>query len=226
MVEEAEKEGMNTEHTAGWFQKIKEGKKLGKDQFVICILVGALLLVITIPVSENTEKMKTKSGILDSKADTIEVNNSTESELNDVKQEKIEDAEEYERYIENKLEQAIAVMEGAGKVKVMVTVSTSRELVVAKDASSVNNDTSEQDSAGGSRTVKDEEKGEETIYRKESDGSSSPYVVKTRQPLIEGVVVVAQGGDRADVKRDITEAVVALFNIEPNKIKVVKMKSE
>lgn len=226
MVEEAEKEGMNTEHTARWFQKIKEGKKLGKDQFVICILVGALLLVITIPVSENTEKMKTKSGILDSKADTIEVNNSTESELNDVKQEKIEDAEEYERYIENKLEQAIAVMEGAGKVKVMVTVSTSRELVVAKDASSVNNDTSEQDSAGGSRTVKDEEKGEETIYRKESDGSSSPYVVKTRQPLIEGVVVVAQGGDRADVKRDITEAVVALFNIEPNKIKVVKMKSE
>ena len=226
MVEEAEKEGMNTEHTARWFQKIKEGKKLGKDQFVICILVGALLLVITIPVSENTEKMKTKSGILDSKADTIEVNNSTESELNDVKQEKIEDAEEYERYIENKLEQAIAVMEGAGKVKVMVTVSTSRELVVAKDASSVNNDTSEQDSAGGSRTVKDEEKGEETIYRKESDGSSSPYVVKTRQPLIEGVVVVAQGGDRADVKRDITEAVMALFNIEPNKIKVVKMKSE
>lgn len=51
-------------------------------------------------------------------------------------------------------------------------------------------------------------------------------MVKTKQPLIEGVVVVAQGGDRAEVRQNITEAVMALFDIEPNKIKIVKMKSE
>ena len=51
-------------------------------------------------------------------------------------------------------------------------------------------------------------------------------MVKTLQPVIEGVVVITQGGDRPEVCRNITEAIVALFDIEPNKIKVVKMKSE
>lgn len=210
----------------GLLQKIKSGKKPGKDQFVICILVGLLLLVIGIPVSEKSTSGTTKSGLLDNKSDIIEKSSQSKATKEDIDIEKIENAEEYERYIENKLEQAIAVMEGAGKVKVMVTVNSSRELVVAKDMPTVQSNTTEQDSEGGSRTVDELESGEETVYRKESDGSSSPYVVKTLQPLIEGVVVVTQGGDRVDVKTNITEAIVALFNIEPNKIKIVKMKSE
>lgn len=209
----------------GIFQKVKN-KKIGKDQFVICILVGLLLLTFTIPTSEKTQKQTTQSGIWDSKNDIVEENKKAESEKEERNIAKIENAEEYERYIENKLEQAITVMDGAGKVKVMVTVNTSRELVVAKDMPVVRSNTTEQDSEGGNRTVNDMESGEETVYRKESDGSSSPYVVKTKQPVIEGVVVVTQGGDRADVKTNITEAIVALFNIEPNKIKIVKMKSE
>ena len=51
-------------------------------------------------------------------------------------------------------------------------------------------------------------------------------MVKTLQPVVEGVVVVAQGGDRPEVSKNITEAIVALFDIEPHKIKIVKMKSE
>ena len=210
----------------GLLQRIKGGKKPGKDLFVICILIGLILLIIPLPVSEKKENNSTKSGFWDNESGTIKESNKTVVAKDDINVEKIENAEEYERYIENKLEQAIAVMEGAGKVKVMVTVNTSRELVVAKDMPVVRSNTAEQDSAGGSRTVSELENGEETVYRKESDGSSSPYVVKTRQPLIEGVVVITQGGDRTDVKTNITEAIVALFNIEPNKIKIVKMKSE
>ena len=46
---------------------------------------------------------------------------------------------------------------------------------------------------------------------------------KTLAPQIEGVLVLAQGGDNAVVSANITEAVMALFGIEAHKIKVMKM---
>ena len=162
---------------------------------------------------------------MDSKSDIIEENNGSEDDIG-LEIEKINSTEEYERYMENKLEQAISAMEGAGKVKVMVTVSSSEELVVEKDIPITRSDTQENDSEGGNRNVNEYKQEEETVYSRQSDGGSAPYVVKTLQPLIEGVVVVAQGGDRPEVRRNITEAIVALFDIEPHKIKVVKMKSE
>ncbi|MGN0422485.1 MAG: stage III sporulation protein AG, partial [Lachnospiraceae bacterium] len=38
----------------------------------------------------------------------------------------------------------------------------------------------------------------------------------------EGVVVLAEGGDNAVVKQNITEAVQALFGIDTHKIRVMK----
>lgn len=222
--------GMEAEKGKGLLRKIREGKRPGKDQFVICILTGILLLVIAMPTSGKKAGKsggnEFESGIWDSRDVNIKESGEEEYTGRYENTEKIDSAEEYERYMENKLEQAISAMEGAGKVKVMITVNTSRELVVAKDTSVTQQSTAENDSEGGSRTVEESDNGEATIYKKESDGSSSPYVVKMLQPVIGGVVVITQGGDRPEVNKNITEAIVALFDIEPNKIKVVKMKSE
>ncbi len=208
-----------------WFRKMEKREKMGKDQFVICILAGILLIVIAVPSTEKTSRKAAEYGLLDSKSDIIEENNGSEDDIG-LEIEKINSTEEYERYMENKLEQAISVMEGAGKVKVIVTVSASKELVVEKDMPVTRSNTVENDSEGGSRNVNELNSMEETVYDRKSDGTSSPYVVKTLQPLVEGVVVIAQGGDRPEVKKNITEAIVALFDIEPHKIKIVKMKSE
>lgn len=199
--------------------------KMRKDQFVICILAGILLVIMAMPSTEKKNSNASKYGIWDSDASIIEEKAKEETEETG-QSEKFGDAEEYESYMENKLEQAISAMEGAGKVKVMVTVNTSRELVVEKDVPITRNGTQESDSEGGNRNISEWKQEEETVYTRQNDGSSTPYVVKTLQPLIEGVVVVAQGGDRPEVRRNITEAIVALFDIEPHKIKVVKMKSE
>lgn len=217
---------METEKKKGLLQKIKNGKKPGKDQFVICILTGILLLIIAVPTSEKNGGNISESGIWDEQ--TVKIEESSKTGRADAKEEieKIDSTEEYERYMENKLEQAISVMEGAGKVKVMITVSASKELVVEKDMPVTRSNTVENDSEGGSRNVNEYGSTEETVYSKESDGSACPYVVKTLQPVVEGVVVVAQGGDRQEVRKNITEAIVALFDIEPHKIKIVKMKSE
>lgn len=216
---------MEKDNKKNFMQKISKGKKIGKDQFVICILAGILLIVIAMPTSKNPVKQNSESVLLDSETDIIEVEEQKEYNSTYLGEE-ISSVEEYERYVENKLEHAISVMEGAGKVKVMVTVNSSKELVVEKDIPMTRNNTVENDSEGGNRIINELEDMEETVYSKESDGSSHPYVIKTLQPVVAGVVVVAQGGGSQTVSKNIVEVIVALFDIEPHKIKVVKMKSE
>lgn len=217
---------MEKERKRDIFTKKAAGKKIGKDQFVIFILIGILLMVIAIPVSDKKEAAADKTGLRSSiqgeERETGQGNGTVNYEENVIDS----DAESYERYMENKLEQAISVMEGAGKTKVMITVSSSREEIVEKDVPMIKNTTVENDAEGGSRNVNETDAKEETVYVKKSDGSAAPYVKKTLQPVIEGIMVVAQGGDSPKVKKNITEAIVALFDIEPHKIIIVKMKSE
>ena len=78
--------------------------------------------------------------------------------------------------------------------------------------------------AGGTRQTRSERREEGTVYITEEDGSRTPYVSETIQPRVEGVTVVAQGGDDARIQKSITEVIEALFDIEAHKIKVVKMK--
>ena len=166
--------------------------KMRKDQFVICILAGILLVIMAMPSTEKKNSNASKYGIWDSDASIIEEKAKEETEETG-QSEKFGDAEEYESYMENKLEQAISAMEGAGKVKVMVTVNTSRELVVEKDVPITRNGTQESDSEGGNRNISEWKQEEETVYTRQNDGSSTPYVVKTLQPLIEGVVIFPHG---------------------------------
>ena len=48
-------------------------------------------------------------------------------------------------------------------------------------------------------------------------------MIEELEPEIQGVVVVAEGGDNPVVVQNITEAVMALFGVEVHKIKVMKM---
>lgn len=52
--------------------------------------------------------------------------------------------------------------------------------------------------------------------------SSSFY--NSGQETVTGVLVAAQGADNSVVSRNIVEAVMALFQVEAHKIKVMKMK--
>ena len=50
----------------------------------------------------------------------------------------------------------------------------------------------------------------------------SPYISKEMTPEIEGVLVIAEGGENAVVIQNITEAIQALFGVEAHKIKIMK----
>ena len=62
----------------------------------------------------------------------------------------------------------------------------------------------------------------DTLLSGGSGGSGSPYVVQERVPEVVGVLVLAEGAEKATVKTEITEAVQALFPLEVHKIRVLK----
>ena len=212
--------------------KIEEVKQflLKKDNLLILILTGVLLLVIAWPISEETAMKNDVSELWDrtdvTMKDTkkiLEQNKELNEELI-FRNSGIED--DTVNRLEKKLEEILTSMYGVGKVKVMITLSSSGEKVIAKDIPLERNNIVEKDSGGGTRSTNEMYSQEETIYITTAEGEKIPYVIKEKCAVVEGVSVVAEGGDNALVQKNISEIIQALFGIEEHKIKVVKMKQE
>ena len=186
-----------------WLEHLKHIKK---EQWIVYLLLGALLLVIFLPVEKKEQEGK------------------TEEEAGEQMPE-----EDYEPYrsqteeLEEKLERALSRVEGVGKVEVVLSLESANQKVVEKDVpasrSSQESSGAQESSSASSVTTE-----ESTVYQTDSDGSETPYVVRENYPEIRGVLVVAQGGGDPVAVQQIQEAVMALFRVEAHKIKVMKMK--
>ena len=199
--------------------------KFTRDNFLIVILVGVLLLVIAWPVEE---KNKSQSNQWDSKNAMIGLQSDGEESTGSKVGNKEADSSlaSYAARTERSLEELLSTMEGVGKVRVMVTLRDAGEAVVEKDVSKTRNGATEVDSAGGSRNTTSITDSEETLYQNGQGSGGSPYVKKVLAPQVEGVAVSAEGGGDAKTVQNITEAIQALFSIEAHKIKIVKMISQ
>ncbi|MGC4019524.1 MAG: stage III sporulation protein AG [Muricomes sp.] len=187
--------------------QLKDKSKLpGKNQLLILLLVGILLVVIVIPTSDKKTSDRT---------DDPKISESSGNPNSDFD-------EEYEQYLEKRVGRALEYVQGVGKAEVVITLKSSSQKVVEKDQQSSNQVTREEDSSGGTRSVQDNTADRTSVYAQSSDGSQSPYVSKKLTPEIEGVVVIAQGGDNPVVVQNITEAIQALFGVEAHKIKIMK----
>ena len=186
-------------------------KNIRKDQLLILLLLGILLMVIAVP-TKNTDKSE-DTGLNNtgtSPGDGFYASGQDDMNLNS-----------YTKDLEQRLAQILSGIDGAGKVDVMITLKSSSEKVLDKDVESDQETTTENDSQGGTRQTGRSNRKESTVY---SGGSTneSPYISKELSPEIEGVVVLADGGGNSIVKENITEAVQALFDIAPHKIKIMK----
>ena len=206
--------------------KKKITEKLSKNNFLIIILAGILLLVIVWPVQEKNvdtdANADVQSGQLDSKGDIINLHAGGASNPYEDNWKSEDELYTYASYLEASLEELLATMDGVGRVRVMITLENSGETIIEKDKSTERNSTTEVDSQGGSRNTTDFSDTEETVYGE----NSIPYITKMMTPSVKGVVVSAQGGGNAKTAENISEAIQALFGIEAHKIKIVKMMSQ
>ena len=179
-------------------------REIKKEQWIVLLLAGILIMTVVFP----SGKSKTVSILPETDTVSEESSGTQEPEL---------------QQYEEKLESLLGQMEGAGKVKVMITESVSRENIVEKDAPyTISMSQNGEDGENGNKNQQ-ENREESTVFQRDNKGNETPYVKKTLAPQIEGVLVLAQGGDNAVVAANITEAVMALFGIEAHKIKVMKM---
>lgn len=181
-------------------------KNFKKDNFLIILLAGILLIVIVLPTSNsNNKEIET------------DIENETMQEQENTKNLSYSDEQA------KRLEEILSQVQGVGEVKVMITLKSSKELIVEKDTPTTSSTSEEEDAEGGKRNTTDKSTTETTIYEQDNDGSSTPYVVKEIEPEIEGIIVIAKGGDDPVVAKNISDAILALFQVEAHKIKVMKM---
>lgn len=198
--------------------RLAQGLKLRKDQCLIVILAGILLCVIALPVQPKNSK----SDISNIKDATIDYQTPAGTDSGFCT---TDPAGAYAAYWEESLEDALRYVEGVGKVKVLITLKGSGQKIVEKDDTQENSQTQENDSAGGSRVTGENRIEKSTVYTVNDKGQNIPYVVSTIPPAVEGVVVIAQGAHRQGVEENIIDAIQVLFDIDANKIKIVKMKN-
>jgi len=132
---------------------------------------------------------------------------------------------DYETALEKRLENAFSQIDGAGRVKVMLTLSYGREIVVAEDTISNESSTKDMDTQGGGRLTESSNLEEKTIIITGKDGASAPLVLREVQPKIEGVIIIAEGGDNVFVKQALTSAAEAVLGLDIAKVVICKMGS-
>lgn len=189
--------------------KISQEKR---ERLVIGFLLGVFFLMIASPVSDISSQTK-KSGERKKDEDTVIAQLDTKSEQNNA----------YISYLENKLEQTIGGMDGAGRVMVMITLKDGGEKILDKNRPYESG--SETSKEEGKEVSRENIKSDQETVLVENDGNTSPIVVKEQYPDVAGVVVLCEGGDNDVLSLQIKEAVSALFSIEAHRIVVGKLET-
>ena len=123
--------------------------------------------------------------------------------------------ENYTAALETEMERLFVQMKGVGRVKVMLTIKSSKEVVYAYDTdSSVNRQ--ENSMTQSSKT--------ELITVGTGNGET-PIITQTLMPQYMGAVVVCEGADSPSVCLQLTEAVRSLTGITSDNIVISKMQN-
>ena len=105
------------------------------------------------------------------------------------------------------LEEILGQIQGVGTVRVLLTVDTDGERQLAQNT--------ELRYSGSAAAPED-------YSRLDGGDREETVVTQTAYPTYRGALVVCQGGDRADVKLAVTEAVSALTGLSSDRVTVAK----
>ncbi len=186
-------------------------KEIGLPKLIMLFLAGILLILLTFPSIFGGKK----------EANDHEVEVSSTKQQNDTNTTSY-DTNTYITEMENKLKNVLSKVSGIGDVEVMITLKSSKEKVTLKDSPYTQESLNEVDGEGGSRTNNNVKREDSTVLVNEN-GNSVPYVIQELEPEVEGVVVIAQGGDDISIVTNIVETAGVLFNVPAHKVKVLKM---
>ncbi len=112
---------------------------------------------------------------------------------------------------ERKLSAALSQVDGAGQVSVMLTVRGSARQVLAQDGKTTRKEGASEQTA-------------ETVVVSKGSGTQEPVLVEQVYPQFQGALVVCTGGESAQVRLKLVEAVSALTGLGADQISICKGK--
>lgn len=186
----------------------KDDSKKFLKNLVIIIFIGVALVL----VSNNLTPTK----VVNSK-DKEELNVEESTKDFEIENDLIGD---YERKIEIELEEILSQIGGVGGVKIMVNLEDTAERIPAFNTTTINENTSENDSGGGAREVMREDLKQEVV----TANGDSMMIIKEVKPNVKGVIVVAEGAEDIVVKEKVYSAVKTVLGIAGNKVEVYSSK--
>ncbi len=188
-------------------------KEIGLQKLIMLFAAGILIIILlSFPGIFNFNTTKEKKNPVTNTKILKNDTNTTSYDTNTYITEK-----------ENKLKSILKKVSGIGDVEVMITLKASEKKVTLKDTPSTQESLDEDDGEGGSRTENNFKREESTVLYTDENGDSVPYIVQKIEPQIEGIVVIAEGGENPNVVMEIMEAAEVLFDVPANKVKVLKM---
>lgn len=122
---------------------------------------------------------------------------------------------------EQKLEDILSQVDGAGKTEVMITLDTGVEKITIQNSKISKSDSSDIEETGGETKAADSSEERQTVMNG-SGNSQTPFVVKEIYPQIRGVLVVAEGAGDESIRYNLTNAVAAVLNVPYYRIQVLK----
>lgn len=227
----------------------KSGGKMTKEKWLLLLLVGVLLMILSLPLpgsrkQEKDAKNQTaaenagsgavplwtedaqapQTGNASTFAGKGQENQKAGSGENAVLPVTASPESSYEAQLENRIKTILKSVDGVGKVDVMVVLKSSSEKVLKTDRSTSSSTTREKDAGGGTREIANSQSDESTVLCGDRSGGSgnAPIIEKELSPEISGIIISAQGGGSPTVKAEISGAMEALFGLPVHKIKVLK----
>ncbi len=117
---------------------------------------------------------------------------------------------EVEADMEKRLEEILGQIQGAGRVRVLLSVGRGEQTLYQSDTDVTSGEN------GSTRT--------DTVIVSGSDRAQQGLVQQVNPPSYLGAVVVCQGADHAAVRLAIVEAVASVTGLGADRISVLKMK--
>lgn len=119
--------------------------------------------------------------------------------------------QEEETALQEALAMTLSLIEGAGKVEVLLTEAEGERIFYQTDE-----DTSCGNGGSDIRT--------DTVLVTGSDRTQAGLIRQIQPPVYQGAIIVCQGGDSPKVRLSIVEAVMSVTGLSSDSITVVKMK--
>ena len=115
------------------------------------------------------------------------------------------------RETERRMSEILSGVEGAGMVDVMLTYRQMEEKTIAQNES--------REESG--ETLRTEQT---AVLLENANGDVSPFILTESGPVVEGVVITAQGADQPSVAAALHQAAQALLDVPAHKVAILKMK--